>query len=186
MNSSDRDGPTDAIRTDVPEDKPAFVERRRPGRLDYTNQALIALLRRPDGDVSQEDRTPATGVTIGLNGDMTALDYANCGINDVIKHSLKLHPQLLVDRLRSHACVHAEFADAYDDREVTRSELDLADRLHAFANAVELGDHTMPDELDVRHKAFSCAAWLQDLHPIMQNVIAERENARNTRRGRDD
>ena len=117
---------------------------------------------------------------------MTDIDYASCDINDVIAYSLQLHSQLLADRLRFHARVHAEFADAYDDREVTRSELDLADRLHAFANAVELGGHTMPDQLDVRHKAFSCAAWLQDLHPIMQNVIAERENARNTRRGRDD
>ena len=116
---------------------------------------------------------------------MTALDYANCGINDVIKHSLKLHPQLLVDRLRSHARVHAEFADAYDDREVTRSELDLADRLHAFANAVELGDHTMPDQLDVRHKAFSCAAWLQDLHPIMQEVMIEQEDVHNARASSD-
>jgi hypothetical protein len=183
MNSDDCDAPTDAIRADVPEDKPAFVERRRPGRLNYTNQALIALLRRPDGDVSKEDISPARGVIIGLKGDMAALDYANCGINDVIKHSLRLHPQLLVDRLRSHARVHAEFADAYDNREVTRSELDLADRLYAFANAVELGDHTIPDELDVRHKAFSCAAWLQDLHPIMQRAIAERDDARSARPG---
>ena len=117
---------------------------------------------------------------------MAAIDYATCGVNDVIANSLKLHPQRLADRLRFHARVHAEFADAYDDREVTRSELDLADRLHAFANAVELGDHTMPDELDVRHKAFSCAAWLQDLHPIMQEAIAEREDARNAGPGRSD
>ena len=57
---------------------------------------------------------------------MAAIDYATCGINDVIAHSLKLHPQLLADRLRSHARVHAEFADAYCDREVTQTELDLA------------------------------------------------------------
>ena len=115
---------------------------------------------------------------------MAALDYAACGISDVIMHSLKLHPLLLADRLRFHARVHAEFADAYDDRDVTRNELELADRLHAFANAVELGDHTMPDDCDVRREAFSCAAWLQDLHPIMQKVIAERDDARNARLGR--
>ena len=112
---------------------------------------------------------------------MTAIDYTNCGINDVIAHSLKVHPQLLVDRLRSHACVHAQFADAYEDREVTRSELGLADRLRGFANAVEIGDYTIPDDPDVRREAFSCAAGLQDLHPIVQKVIAEREVARNAR-----
>ena len=46
MNCGDRDGPTD-----VTEDKPAFGERRRPGRVNYTNRALIAILRRPDNDV---------------------------------------------------------------------------------------------------------------------------------------
>jgi hypothetical protein len=117
-------------------------------------------------------------------GDMTAIDYATCGVDDVIAHSLKLHPQLLADRIRSHARVHAEFADAYYDREVTQTELDLAERLHAFANAVELGDHTIPDDCDVRREAFSCAAWLQDLHPIMQKEIAEREDARNAHPGR--
>jgi hypothetical protein len=165
MNCGDRDGPTD-----VTGDKPAFVERRRPGRVDYTNPALIALLRRPDGDVSK--------------GDMTAIDYATCGIDDVIAHSLKRHTQPLADRLRSHARVHAEFADAYGDREVTRNELVLADRLHAFANASEQGDTTIPNDDDVRREAFGCAAWLQDLHPIMQEVIVEREDAQNVGPGR--
>jgi hypothetical protein len=116
---------------------------------------------------------------------MAAIDHANRSINDVIGHSLKLHPQLLVGCLRSHAHVHAEFADAYDDRDVTRNELDLAVRLHGFANAVVLGDHTIPDDADVRHAAFDCAARLQDLHPIMQSMIAEHENARNVRSGED-
>jgi hypothetical protein len=115
---------------------------------------------------------------------MAAIDYDTCGINDVIAHSLKLHPQLLSDRLRSHACVHAQFADAYEAREVTRDELGLAARLHCFANAVELGDYMIPDEFDVRSEAFSCAAWLQDLHPIMQKMIAEREDTRNAHLGR--
>jgi hypothetical protein len=115
---------------------------------------------------------------------MAAIDYATCGVNDVIAHSLKLHPQLLADRLRFHARVHAEFADAYEDREVTRSELDLADRLHAFANAVELGDHVIPADCDVCGEAFSCAAWLQDLHPIMQKAILERDGALNVRPAR--
>jgi hypothetical protein len=114
---------------------------------------------------------------------MAAIDYETCGINDVILHSLKLHPQLLVDRLRSHARAHAEFADAYGDRDVTRSELDLADRLHAFATVAERGGHTIPDDDDVRREAFGCAAWLQDLHPIMQEEIAEREGVRNARPG---
>ena len=96
--------------------------------------------------------------------DMTAIDYATCGIDEVIAHSLKLHPQLLVDRLRSHACVHADFADAYGDCEVTPSELGLADRLRGFAKAIELADSTIPDDFDVRREAFSCAAWLQELH----------------------
>ena len=68
---------------------------------------------------------------------MAAIDYATCGVNDVITHSLKLHPQLLADRVRFHARVHAQFADAYDDREVMRNELDLADRLHSFADAID-------------------------------------------------
>jgi hypothetical protein len=113
---------------------------------------------------------------------MDAIDYATCGINDVIVHSLKLHPQPLADCLRSHALVHAEFADAYGDREVTQNELTLADRLHAFANAIELGNTVIPNDDDVRGEAFACAAWLQDLHPIMQKEIAEREDARNARR----
>ena len=115
---------------------------------------------------------------------MVAIDYATCGINDVIAHSLKLHPQLLADRLRSHARVHAEFADAYGDRDVTRNELALADRLDAFANAIELGDTVIPNDDDVRREVFGCAAWLQDLHPIMQAAIAEREDARNAGLGR--
>jgi hypothetical protein len=116
-------------------------------------------------------------------GDMAAIDYATCDVSDVIAHSLKLHPQLLADRLRSHAHVHAEFADAYENREVTQTELDLADRLHAFAHVVELGNHTIPDDPDVRRAAFTCAAWLQDLHPIMQKVIGERDDARTGRSG---
>ena len=114
---------------------------------------------------------------------MAAIDYTTCGINDVIAHALKLHPQLLADRLRSHAHVHAEFADAYGDRDVTRNELALADRLHTFASAIELGDTMIPNDDDVRREAFGCAAWLQDLHPIMQEAIAEREDARNARLG---
>ena len=109
---------------------------------------------------------------------MAAIDYATCGVNDVIAHSLKLHPQLLADRLRFHARVHAQFADAYNDREVTRSELDLADRLHSFADAIDFGDYTIPDDVDARREAFSCAAGLQNLHPIMQVVIAVRDDAR--------
>ena len=112
---------------------------------------------------------------------MAAIDYATCGVNDVITHSLKLHPHLLADRLRFHARVHAEFADAYDDREVTRNELDLADRLHSLADAAEFGDYTIPDDVGVRRAAFSCAAGLQNLHPIMQKVIAARKDARNAR-----
>jgi chloramphenicol 3-O-phosphotransferase len=113
-----------------------------------------------------------------------AIHYAHCGINDVIAHSLKLHPELLADCIRSHAGVHAEFADAYNDREVMRNELDLADRLHSFAAAIDLGDYTIPDDVDVRRGAFSCAAGLQNLHPIMQKVIAAREDARNSRLAR--
>ena len=83
----------------------------------------------------------------------------------VIAHSLKRHPRLLVTHLRLHAGVHAQFADAYDDREVMRNELDLAGRLHSFADAIELGDHTIPGDSDVRREAFSCAARL---HPPCQ------------------
>jgi len=36
----------------------------------------------------------------------------------------------------------------------------------------------------VRREAFSCAAWLQDLHPIMQEAIAKRDDARNAGPGR--
>ena len=64
---------------------------------------------------------------------------------------------------------------------MTRNERDLADRLYAFADAIDLGDHTTPDDVDVRHEAFICAARLQNLHPIMQKVIAAREDARNAR-----
>jgi hypothetical protein len=111
-------------------------------------------------------------------GDMATIDYATCGVDDAIAYSLKLHPQLLANHLRLHARVHAEFADAYGDHEVLRNELGLADRLRSFANAIELGDHAIPDDIGVRHEAFSCAAWLQDLHPIMQKAIVERGDAR--------
>jgi hypothetical protein len=115
---------------------------------------------------------------------MTAIDYATCCVNDAITHSLKLHPQLLADRLRFHARVHAEFADAYGDREVMRNELDLADRLHSFASAIDIGDYTISDDVEVRREAFSRAAGLQNMHPIMQKVIVEREDARSARPGR--
>ena len=117
---------------------------------------------------------------------MAAIDCATCGVNDVIAHSLKLHPQLLADRIRFHARVHANFAYAYDVREVMQNELDLADRLHSFADSIDRGDYTIPDEVDVRREAFSCAAWLQNLHPIMQKVIAAREAVRNARPARSD
>jgi hypothetical protein len=109
---------------------------------------------------------------------MAAIDYATCGINDVIARSLKLHPQLVADCLRFHARARAEFADTYDDREVARNELDVADRLLCFARAIELGDCKIPDDFAVRREAFGCAARLQDLHPIMQEVIIEQEVAR--------
>ena len=115
---------------------------------------------------------------------MAAIDYATCGFNDVIAHSLKLHPLLLSDRLRFYARVHAQFADAYGDCEVTRNERDLADRLYSFANAIDLGDYIIPGDVDVRHEAFICAAGLQNLHPIMQREVAEREGAQNVPPGR--
>ena len=115
---------------------------------------------------------------------MAAIDYATCGVNDVIANSLKLHPRLLADRLRFHARVHAQFADAYGDREVTRNELDLADRLHSFADATDSGDYTIPDSIEVRREAFSCAAGLQNLHPIMQKMIAARDDVQNACRVR--
>ena len=130
-------------------------------------------------DSRTSSRTASCGHLFGLKKSaMTAIDYATCGVSDVIVHSLKLHPQLLVDRLRLHARVHAEFADAYDDPEVTRSELYLADRLHSFADAIDFGDYTLPDVIGVRDAAFGCAAQLQDLHPIMQDVIIERTERR--------
>jgi hypothetical protein len=115
---------------------------------------------------------------------MAAIDYATCGMNDVISHSLKLHPKLLADRLRFHARVHAQFADAYDNNEVMRNELDLAVRLLSFADAIELGDYTIPGDFDLRSEAFSCAVRLQNLHTIMQNLIAEREGAYAPHQGR--
>ena len=113
---------------------------------------------------------------------MAAIDYATCGVNDVITHSLKLHPQLLEDRLRFHARVHAQFADA-----IRRSGAERArprGPLHSFADAIDFGDYTIPDDVDVRREAFRCAAGLQNLHPTMQKVIAAREDARNARPAR--
>ena len=80
--------------------------------------------------------------------------------------------------------MHAEFADAYGDREVTRNELTLANRLQAYANAIELGDTMTPNDDEVRREAFSCAAWLQDLHPIMRRRSPSEKIARNARPGR--
>ena len=49
---------------DLTEDKPALIERRRRGRVRYTNRALIALLR---GIGSETDRgSPSRGIIIGL------------------------------------------------------------------------------------------------------------------------
>ena len=111
--------------------------------------------------------------------DMAAIDYATCGMNDVIAHSLKLHPQLLADCLRSHARVHAEFADAYGDRQITRNELTVADRLHAFANAIELGDTMIPNDDDVRGEAFVrlCGVATRSApdHAIMQGRSSSEE-----------
>jgi hypothetical protein len=114
--------------------------------------------------------------------DMAAIDYATCGVNDIIAHSLKLHPQLLAGRLRFHARAHVQFADA-----IRRSRSD-AERarprgpLHSFADAIDFGDYTIPDDVDVRREAFRCAAGLQNLHPTMQRLIAAREDARNAHR----
>jgi hypothetical protein len=80
--------------------------------------------------------------------------------------------------------VHAQFADAYGNHEVTRNELDLADRLHSFAAAIDIGDYTITDDVEVRREAFSCAAGLQNMHPIMQEVITDRKDARSARPGR--
>jgi hypothetical protein len=106
---------------------------------------------------------------------MATIDYATCRVNDVIAHSLKLHLRLLADCLRFDARVHTQFADADDGSAVMRNELDLARRLCSFVDAIELGDHTIPDNFDVRRAAYSCAAQLQDLHSITQNLIAERD-----------
>src|SRR5262249_25783376 len=114
--------------------------------------------------------------------DMAAIDYATCGVNDVITHSLKLHPQQLADRLRFHAGVHARFADAIRR---SRSDVERArprTPLYSFADAIDLGDYTIPDDVDVRREAFQCAALLQNLHQTMQKVITAREDARNARR----
>src|SRR5262245_42830087 len=54
----------------------------------------------------------------------------------------------LSDRLPARARVHAECAGAYNNSEVMRSELDLAERPRSFANAIDLGNHTIPDDLD--------------------------------------
>jgi hypothetical protein len=51
-------------------------------------------------------------------------------------------------------------------------------------NATDFGDYTIPDDVEVRREAFSCAAGLQNMHPIMQKVIAAREDARNARPAR--
>ena len=115
---------------------------------------------------------------------MAAIDYANCSVNDVITYSLKQHPQLLADRLRFHARVHAQFADAYGDREVMRNESTSRTGCTPSPHATDFGDYTVPDDVDVRREAFSCAAGLQNLHPIMQEVIAAREDARNARPAR--
>ena len=136
--------------------------------------------------VRSADRTGTTrrsSISGAKKGDLAPIDYATCGADDVIAHSLKLHPQLLANHLRLHAHVHAVFADAYGDHQVMRNELGLADRLQSFANAIELGDYAIPDDIDVRDEAFSCAAWLQDLHPIMQKAIVERDDAGDARLG---
>jgi hypothetical protein len=114
---------------------------------------------------------------------MAAIDYVTRGQRHN-QHSLKLHPQQLADRLRFHARGHAQFADA-----IRRSRSD-AERarprgpLHSFADAIDFGDYTIPDDVDVRREAFRCAAGLQNLHPTMQKVIAAREDARNARPAR--
>jgi hypothetical protein len=68
MSGDDRGDPADVIPTHLPEDKPALIERRRSGRVRYTNKALIALLRRTGGDdVSEEDKgSPTRGIIVGL------------------------------------------------------------------------------------------------------------------------
>src|SRR5215469_18164867 len=110
-------------------------------------------MQRTEQQSGQQDHPGARADQTGfpsrgpLSAAMATIDYATCGVNDVIAHSLKLHPQLLAARLRFHARVHAEFADAYDDHEVMRNELGLADRLHSFANAIELGDYVIPDDI---------------------------------------
>ena len=62
MGGDNRDDPTE-----LSDDKPALIERRRPGRVRYTNQALIALLRGTSGESSETDKgSPTRGIIVGL------------------------------------------------------------------------------------------------------------------------
>lgn len=65
--------------TNLTEDKPALIERRRPGRVRYTNRALIALLRGTGPDASETDGgSPARGIIIGLG--VSALLWSVIGV----------------------------------------------------------------------------------------------------------
>ena len=79
MNSGDRDGVSDVIPADVTEDKPV-IERRRPGRVHYTSQALIGLLRRRGSShlSEAESGSPARGIIIGLG--ISALLWSAIGL----------------------------------------------------------------------------------------------------------
>jgi hypothetical protein len=66
MSGGDHDGPADVTRADVSEGE-TLIERRRPGRKNYTNSALIRMLRHLAGLASEEDQgIPARGIIIGL------------------------------------------------------------------------------------------------------------------------
>jgi hypothetical protein len=67
------DGPTVELPA-APREAPVIVERRRPGRIEHRNAALIALLRQPPPDsvddesleAANADLISARGILIGL------------------------------------------------------------------------------------------------------------------------
>ena len=54
--------------------------------------------------------------------------------------------------------------------------------MHSFAAAIDLGDYTIPDDVDVRREVFNCAAGCKIC--TLQKVITAREDARNARPAR--
>lgn len=106
------------------------------------------------------------------------IDYNRCGMDDVIRRSLLLHPSLLADRMRDVARIHHAAACTFSGRDTEGGRIarQMQDTANDVANEITL-DIADPATwtFGARVMTFSAAARLQCLTPALTAGIAARE-----------